>query len=352
MTSKMSFSGGVSLIFGNNAFQMKDSDYEAFTENPIGTPLYFYGGFKITDDLAVGLGVTTPYGNSLKWEDGWAGRYLIDEISLKSINIQPTLSYKITDWLSLGAGAIIATNSVSLTKSLPASGAEGDGSINLEGNTMTYGFNAGVMMKMGEQFSAGISYRSKMEAQVEGGTVEIDRPEALSAYFPSETKFDGMLPLPANFNIGVAWTPIEKFMIAVDVNFVQWEAYDSLIFDFADADETPLFQDSHNPRLYSNTMIYRIGASYQLKDEITVRLGAYYDETPIDDDYLSPETPGTNKTGIAGGLTIKPMENLDIDVSMLYIHGQKREANYLPDNFSGTYYTNAFIPGIGISYSF
>jgi len=349
---KMSFNAGVSTIFSNNIFQGAEGLYEAQTENPIGTPFYFYGSYKINDDLAVGLGVNTPYGNSLKWEDDWAGRYLINSISMRSIHIQPTVSYKINDWLSAGVGMTVALNSVELNKSIPITGPNGDSEIDLEGSTTTFGVNAGLMFTLTEQLSAGISYRSQMKAKVTGGTATLDVPEALIANgtFPDETGFSATLPLPNNINFGVAYKVTEKLLVALDINYVQWSVYDSLVFDFED--NTPAFQDSRNPREYSNTMIYRLGAQYDLMDELTLRAGAYYDATPTNDEYYTPETPGANKIGLSGGATIRPFENFEIDLSMLYIHGQKREAEYVPDNFKGTYYTNAFIPGIGLTYSF
>jgi long-chain fatty acid transport protein len=347
---KMAFNAGVSLIFSNNIFQGAGTTYEAQTENPIGTPFYFYGSYKVNDDLAVGLGVNTPYGNRLSWEDEWAGRYLINNIAMQSIMIQPTVSYKINDWVSAGVGLLIGINSVELNKSLPLSGADGDGEITLNGSTTTFGVNVGLMFTITDQLTAGISYRSQMKAKVEGGSVEIDVPQSVSGYFPSETKFSATLPFPNNYNFGLSYKVNEKLLIAADIHYVQWAVYDSLIFDFED--ETSRFQDSHNPREYSNTFIYRLGAQYELMKEITLRAGAYYDATPTNKEYYTPETPGANKTGITGGATIRPFENFEIDLSMLYIHGQKREAEYVPDNFKGTYYTNAFIPGIGFTYSF
>ena len=122
--------------------------------------------------------------------------------------------------------------------------------------------------------------------------------------------------------------------------------------DFDFEINTPALEDSKNIRNFKNTMIYRLGAEYALKDNFQLRAGIYYDSTPIPEDHLTPETPGTNKTGFSAGFTWGITEKLDLDGSFLYIHGQKREDGYEPANFYGTYYTNAVIPGIGLTYSF
>ncbi len=65
------------------------------------------------------MAVNTPYGNNLSWEDGWSGRFLIKDISLQAITIQPTISYRISDMLSVGAGFVYALGSVDMAQALP-----------------------------------------------------------------------------------------------------------------------------------------------------------------------------------------------------------------------------------------
>ncbi|HON17634.1 MAG TPA: outer membrane protein transport protein [Salinivirgaceae bacterium] len=350
MSSKMEFTAGGSLVFTSNVFQSTVSDYHAKTENPIGTPFYVYFAGKINDRIALGLGVNTPYGNTLKWEDNWAGRYLIEKISLKSITLLPTLSYKINDMFSIGAGVLYGINSVDLTKALPLGGSSGDGEINLKGTTNSIGFNAGIYAQINDKLSAGVSYRSLQRVKLDEGDVTLNVPTSLESMFPTDAKFNAELPFPSNLNVGVSYKLTEKLLLAVEVNFVGWSAYDSLNFDFTP--NTPALQDSRNPRLYENTMIFRIGAEYEINKEIKARSGFYFDQTPTQDDYYSPETPGANKLGFAGGVSMNLFENFSFDFALLYIYSFEREAYYTPDNFGGKYHTTALIPNFGINYKF
>ncbi|MCD4665840.1 MAG: aromatic hydrocarbon degradation protein, partial [Bacteroidales bacterium] len=59
MEDTYSFSLGASGIQSNVVYRAKDSDYEARTSNPMGTPFYFYGAAKVTEDMSVGVGVFT-----------------------------------------------------------------------------------------------------------------------------------------------------------------------------------------------------------------------------------------------------------------------------------------------------
>ena len=78
-------------------------------------------------------------------------------------------------------------------------------------------------------------------------------------------------------------------------------------------------------------MIYRIGAQYMATDRLDVRLGLYYDQSPIRKNNYNPETPGMGKIGISTGCSFEPYRNLQIDFAFLYIQGVSRHgSNIVP----------------------
>ncbi len=350
METKYDFSLGGVAVISEVTFSKQNSTYQTHTESPTGTPFYFYGAAKLSDRFVASIGVTTPYGNSLAWNKDWDGRYLIQDISLKAIVAQPTLSYKINDKLGFGIGAMVVYGAVDLNRALPVQDASGEASVNLNGSTTSFGFNTGLYYKPNEVLSFGIDYRSKVAMKLEGADATFNVPASLSASFPADNKFDAELPLPANLTFGAGFKLNDKLTLACDLQYVFWSAYDELFFDFET--NTAQLADSQNPREYENTMIYRLGAEYLLSDKLIVRAGAYYDETPISDEYLNPETPGMNKVGLSIGGTFNINDKLSVDASLLYIKGIEREAGYSPANFYGTYNGKAILPGIGFSYSF
>ena len=105
MENKIHLSAGVSGVFSKGKFT--DGDYVQRPDNTPSTPLYVYAGFKIYDNLAAGVSVTTPYGSSMNWGKDWKGAHLVQDIALKAFNVQPTVSWKITDRLSVGAGLMM-----------------------------------------------------------------------------------------------------------------------------------------------------------------------------------------------------------------------------------------------------
>jgi long-chain fatty acid transport protein len=346
MDTKWSFSAGVSGIMANALYQKDGTNYQARTDNPTGTPFYFYGAMKINDKLSVGIGVYTPFGSSAKWDDNWAGRYLVQNISMSAIYIQPTVGYKFNDKISIGAGFVYALGSVSLQKAVPYNT---DSHAELDGSASNMGYNVGVMVKPTEKLSIGIDYRSQIIFKVTGGDATFKIPASIGTTIPTTNKFDAELPMPANLDLGVAYAFNDKFTLALEFNYVFWSVYENLTFKFEQQND---LLGSVNPRKYKNTLISRLGGQYTLNDMFSFRAGLYYDPSPTDDDYFTPETVSLNTVAWTLGVSIVPVKNLSIDLSYLQLHGLEQEKSYVPSNFSGTYKVITAIPGIGVSYNF
>ena len=348
LKQKTSVSFGISPLRSYAVYRpLQPSVYEARTNNPLGTPLYFYASTKITKKLTMAFALNTPYGNSLKWDKNWAGRYLIQDLSLKCITFQPTLAYKVNEWLGIGAGFVYATGDVVLNKAIPLGGINGDGTIGIKGKATNKGYNIGIKIKPTQKLELGIDYRSKLSMKLKDAEADFVVPASMSASFPAGNTVNAELPLAANLDFGGSYWINEKLMIGFSLNYVMWGVYDSLKFDFKT--NTSQLADVKSPREYKNQMIYRVGGQYIVCPKLTVRAGAYYDPSPCNPNYFTPETPSLNNTAVSCGLSYSLVKKVSLDLSFLYIQGQKKDLKFLPDNFSGTYITRFFIPGIGLS---
>jgi len=343
---KYSFSVGASAIMSNHIFQKDATNYQARTENPLGTPFFGYFSVKFKDKIAVGIGVYTPFGSSAKWNDNWAGRYLIQNIKLSAIYIQPTIAYQYKGKFGIGAGFVYAIGNVELNKALPYSETS---NAKLKGKATNYGFNAGIFFRPIGKLSIGVDYRSQIMMKLDGGDATFSVPSALSGSVPAANKFNAEVPLPANLDFGIAYTINDKWLIAVEANWIMWHTYDSLNFTF---EQSGALLNSTNPREYKDSWIPRLGAQFKLNDMFTFRAGGYYDPSPANDKYFTPETVTMNTIAFTLGATITPVKGLEIDISYLELHGLQGDRTYEPANFGGTYKTITAIPGIGVSYRF
>jgi long-chain fatty acid transport protein len=329
------------------------STYTSQTQSPTGTPFFLYGVYSINEKMKAGIGVFTPFGSSVKWEDQWLGRYALQQLSLRAIYVQPTFSYKINDILSVGAGIDIAFGSVNLQRDIPLNYAGSDqvGKAELSGNAKTaFGYNLGVYAKPSEKFSVGLNYRSRVNLAIEGGDATFTVPSAVAANFP-KTTFNSELPMPSVTTLGFGIYPSEKLTLALDVSYVGWSAYQSLKFEYAAPVAGSTVTEAH--RKYKNSMIFKVGGQYAVTESFFARAGFYFDQTPVQDGYMTPETPDSNAFGYTLGAGYKT-GNFEVDLSLLIVDKVKRTNVAAPDagTISGTYKAGAVIPGISFSYSF
>ncbi len=342
----------VHLIFANTVYREPYPGlYTTETLPGLGTPFSTYFNYKPTDSpWNFGLGIYTPFGSSIGYEDDWKGNAVLQSMSLATIFVQPTIGYQINEKLGIGIGYVYGFGNFELRKAVPVNDSEGNyGQGTLTGSASGHSFNVGVYFQPTDKLSMGLSYRHKTSVTEEDGTAEFQVPSSLAEFFPSTT-FSATLNMPGTFSFGASYQATEKLKVAIDYSMVTWSVYDTLAFDFAD--NTEKLEDIASPRMYRNTHIFRLGGEYAVNDMIKVRAGAYYDMTPVEDGYITPETPGSNKLGLTCGASLNMKNGLSIDASFLYVEGAERTATNLETNFGGTWKSNGIIPGIGLTYSF
>lgn len=67
-----------------------------------------FAALPLSDRVTVGLGVFAPFGQANTYSDDWIGRYHLQKISLKTVDIDPSIAFRLTDSLSVGAGIDIS----------------------------------------------------------------------------------------------------------------------------------------------------------------------------------------------------------------------------------------------------
>ena len=436
MDKTIDLSAGVSGVFSSASFK-DDTGYKFDSDNAPSTPLYVYAGFKIFDNLAAGISLTTPYGSGIHWGDDWKGAHLIQDISLKAFNFQPTISWKITDRLSIGAGLMMDFGNISMDRALIGPGEmtymanymvqnvaqnypsllpilqpmlepimkemalyndASAASVSLSGKAgVRFGFNVGAMFDINDKLTVGVSYRSLIRARVKQGDISLryaneahlmgllenvntllaqagsmlpdgsGLPKKIELPALNTGTFSSELPLPSNLNFGVTYYPTKRWTVSGEVQFVGWGKYDALDVSFSPSSLS--VYNMHADKKYKNSFIYRAGAEFAATNRLDIRFGAYFDQTPVEDEYLNPETPSMNKLGITAGLSFRPLKNLSVDLAFAYVTGFGRDGSYTDEYmlmktipniddsyktrvFSGHYSVYALMPSIGISYGF
>ncbi|MBL4861503.1 MAG: outer membrane protein transport protein [Crocinitomicaceae bacterium] len=342
---------GVTPTIAKGIFLESKTSERANTVSPLGTPFSAYGVYKAKDSsrLALGLGVYTPFGSTIEWEENWVGRFALTRLQLMSIYFQPTLSYKLSERLGLGAGFVYSYGVINLQKDLPLLDQSGTyGRAELAGIGHGFGFNAGLYFEPTQFLSLGLTYRSQVNMQLKNGTATFTVPSSVEEKFPSGS-FTSTLPLPQVLTLGIGVKPNDKWSIAFDVNYVGWKAYDTLAFDYVTNTES--LEDTKSPREYENIFAFRLGGQYKINQRLTTRLGIGYAISPIQDGYVTPESPDANRINYTFGLGYTINAHFMVDASFLYTEAYREDTN-LETQLSGTFKTRVYAPGVSISYKF
>jgi len=351
---------------------------EKTVNDKIGTPLYVYVASNITDWFSAGLSFTTPYGNSADYGKDWVGAGLLQDISLAVYALQPTLAFKPISQLSIGAGPVIYFGSFEQSRALvsyPPGSNTTAASATFSGDAdVAVAVNAGILYDiLQDKLALGVAYRSEAKMKVAKGETEVNYAvadpikSAIAAKLPAfeQGTFKAELPLPANLNTGISFRPIDNLLLAFDWQWVFWGTYEKLSLDFTDNVALEIDPNTKKPihssvsqKKYNDTFAYRLGAQYTVIDQLDLRLGAYYDESPVDDDYLTPESPSTDKLGGTIGFSFRPISGLSIDASLIRsiaLPGRDATSGTNKDKSDGLnarYEVTAWVPSVGLSYSF
>lgn len=105
LDKKFNVSVGANALFANVKFQNSQYNWTAESEN-VGTPFSVYATYKLNDWLTAGLAVYSPYGSAVDWDQDWHGSFLVNNIDLKAIFVQPSVSIRVGDHFSIGGGQV------------------------------------------------------------------------------------------------------------------------------------------------------------------------------------------------------------------------------------------------------
>ncbi|MGI9330379.1 MAG: OmpP1/FadL family transporter [Gammaproteobacteria bacterium] len=186
-----------------------DADFETFPDNtapgrsdkidhrvvPAGSFAYLK---PLSDKLSIGVSAHNYMGLALNWDDGWVGRYNAVEVALLFPQVQPTVAYKLTDWLSVGAGAALTMGYLKdklRVESIPPG--DRDGKLRLSDTDFAVQGNFGVMIEPSERTRIGIRYLTETDIDFE------DSPDISGVSLPDFNPGIGLTDPAEGLDLGV-----------------------------------------------------------------------------------------------------------------------------------------------------
>lgn len=248
---------------------------------PIGErdDLYFGGGMYGTSGLGVDYAETLMMpaaasftGNDLVW-DGYS--------NIAFWQMAPTLAWDASDNLSLGVALNIDYQQVSFSQRMRDTATDTLYNFDLSrsANAFGFGLSLGLLYDFSESFTVGFSYKSKqhfseLEYNLRDG--DIDTTLVGGPVFPGG-KYTLDLDFPQQLAIGIALRPSESWTISADLKWIEW----SDTMDDLKVEGPPGYDFAMDPG-WDDQLVYAIGVDFQVLDNLNLRFGFNYAESPID----------------------------------------------------------------------
>ncbi len=296
------------------------------------------------NNFRFGLSVVYPYGLSKRWDNAFQ-RATAEEFTLKSYELNPTVSYKVNDKLSIGGGlrAIYAEGVVKSTAAI---------SRDLKGNTAEYGYNLALTSRPVENLSLAATYRSKIDLDIEGDArLSLGGAQLYNGYAEVSVPAPAVLALAAAYTCNSGRTTAE---LAYDKTF--WNAYDKLDFNYAQDFSTHFaFAVFDNPKAknWVNSDAFRLGLTHKLNTQWTVMAGFAIDKNPVPDQTLGFELPDSDAKIYSCGLRFQPADNLALGAAYLFDDKESRTVPTNANSINGTFdNAAAHLVTAGLQYRF
>lgn len=335
--------------------------YHAEQEKLSEFPPHLYWVQPITQTWKFGLGINAPFGLTTSWEDPdqFAGRFLSTKAGLRAFDVNPTIGWQITDNFGLGIGGVARFSDVELNRNIgainPFTQRVADiGRLKLESEFATaYGFNVGILHKIGNSFSWGLSYRSKIDMDYEGdarltqistGNAVFDAAVRAQLPFELDLPVETNIEFPDSASLGLAFALTQNLLLETDFNWMGWSTFDAVPIDFVGG-ATNSLPDAEIPEQWDDAQNYRLGLRWTASPSSEWRFGYVFDESPQPEESVSPLLPDADRNGITVGYG-HTGPGLGYDVALMYLDFEERtRARSFPGEgpFFGSYNTQAVL---------
>lgn len=318
-------SGTLHLIKPNAEFNNQGS--VAGTARPLGSESddagdlafvpNFYFMTPLTETVKFGVGVNAPFGLKTEYDKDWIGRFQGIKSDLKTININPSLSFKVNDQLSLGFGLSAMWIQAELTSAVNLGAAERTSKV--KGDDWGFGYNLGAIYQATNDTRFGVAYRSKIDQHLKGDVrFSISNGPTPNGDVTADVTLPEMLSISSFSQLNDKWDLLS------DVTWTRWSRFQELAV-FRD-NGAPLSSTAQN---WENTLRYSIGVNYHYNDKLKLRAGVAHDETPTSNEFRTVRIPDNDRKWLSFGAAWQatPASKLDIGYAHLFVSDVKIDDN-------------------------
>ena len=263
-----------------------------------------YVGYRLEDDILIGLALYTPFGLATQYDLGWTGQGDALTSKLLTLTVAPTFAYEPMDGLTFALSANITYADARLTSS----------QINLEGHQTSYSFGAGVLYRPTDSTSIGVAYQHGYNLTLSGSA---QGPGTGGAIVPVSASAE----LPSTISLGVTQGITDGFRLMGELQWQNWSVFDSIDITINGA------INQSDPQNYDNAFFVAFGGEYDVSNDLTVRMGAAWDQTPTNSGTLiaapitnrTARVPDEDRVWLSIGATYDVNDHMSLDFGYSYL---------------------------------
>lgn len=333
---------------------------------------YFHLPFGEKENLHFGVSLTAPFGFATEYDRDWVGRYNAIKTELEAVDLGLALSYDVNPYVSFGASVFVEHLSIELGSAvdfgtiLYTGGAAGlgfrpgnaDGYSTIKGSNNEVGFTVGTLLSPSENTHIGISYRSKVEHEIDDGEAIFDVPAAAAAVLGAsrpgwfvDTSGRATVTLPATLTFSVTHRINDKWTVMGDLTRTAWaSSFDRVVVDYGSNQADTVLEFGYDDSTFGS-----IGAEYRVSDTLTLRGGLAYDETPTSYAHRDLRVPDETRKWLSLGLSWTPSEKVEYNVGYthLFVNGANvSTASSTANRVAGEFDVGGDILAASINYKF
>lgn len=327
-----------------------------------------YLSWALNKDLYLGLGIGAPFGLRTEYDRGWTGGAQSLKFDIKTINVNPSIAYRVNEMVSLGAGVswqkldaeyvrqVGTANYAAVIPPLASSTAR------LKLSDDSWGWNVGALFNLTPATKIGLSYRSTVKYTATGDVVVSGPSAAVNAGGTSNTK--ATIKLPDTFVLSGTHKLNDTWELLGDISWTGWSSIPKVdIVRTSGALSGTLAQTLVTD--FRDTWRFAIGTNYRLSEALKLKFGLAYDQTPVKSSTTRlVSLPDNDRTWFSLGAQWKPSKEtaLDVGAAYLYVPNAKihnDQTATMPAGAAlnrglvdGTYKNNAWILGAQYSVAF
>ncbi|WP_407332632.1 outer membrane protein transport protein [Enterovibrio sp. 27052020O] len=275
----------------------------------------------INDKWSWGMGLYTVYGVATDYPDAFETGDLAGDTSLVSVNLNPSVAYRVSEQLSIGGGINIVYAMAELNRhvgvltdsfNIDDRGAK---LISMEGDTWGYGWNVGALYELDKDNRFGFAYRSKVELEFEGDFT--DHQGSVTGTKGNVVTGDLSVPLPAVAEFSGFHQLRDDLAIHYSVMWSQWSSFTELKATgsqcASDGVQGVCFEKKED---YQSVFRWSLGTTYDISNDWTVRAGFAFDEKA---GKSTLSIPDSDRYWYSAGATYKYSPSLTFDAGITYI---------------------------------